>query len=143
MAAALCSPPHMFIIYHHPRPPLLLLLLQAPPGFVFVTGEKQGKVLDGMASYISAQTPLKHCTGADLLAKGMRAVEESRPLAHGERMRHAFVWWHGKMEEPLRCAQYIFAAKNLLDQERARQVGQAKLCVSFEKVGVQCMLCVL
>jgi hypothetical protein len=89
---------------------------------VFVTGEKQVKVLEGMASYISANTHLKSCTGPDLLAKGVAVVEESRPLAPGERMRHAFVWWHGKLDEPLRCAQYIFAAKNLLEQEKAREV---------------------
>jgi hypothetical protein len=32
-------------------PLLLLLLLQPPAGCVFVTGEKQVKVLEGMASY--------------------------------------------------------------------------------------------
>jgi hypothetical protein len=100
---------------------------QAPAGFVFVTGEKQDKVLEGMASYISAQTHLKGVTGPDLLAKGMRAVEESRPLAPGERMRHALVWWPGRTDEPLRCAQYIFAAKNLLDMEKAREVRGLRL----------------
>ncbi|WIA15344.1 hypothetical protein OEZ85_002009 [Tetradesmus obliquus] len=94
---------------------------KAPAGFVFISGDKQDKVLEGLASYIAAQAPLRNITAAQLLAKGLRAVEESRPLAPGERMRHAFVWWPGRTPEPLRCAQYIFAAKNLLEIKEARQ----------------------
>ncbi|WIA35545.1 hypothetical protein OEZ86_003970 [Tetradesmus obliquus] len=94
---------------------------KAPAGFVFISGDKQDKVLEGLASYIAAQASLRNITAAQLLAKGLRAVEESRPLAPGERMRHAFVWWPGRTPEPLRCAQYIFAAKNLLEIKEARQ----------------------
>lgn len=93
-------------------------------------------MLDGLASYISAQTHLKGVSGSDLLAKGMRAVEESRTLAPGERMRHAFVWWHGRMDEPVRCAQYVFAAKNLLDMEKAREVGSLVLAAAGVGMGL-------
>jgi hypothetical protein len=103
---------------------------------VYITGEKQDKVLDGMASYIAATTHLKGMTGPDLFAKGLRTVEESRPMAPGERMRHAFVWWPGRMEEPLRCAQYIFAAKNLLDIPKAREVGSGRWSLMLQEEDV-------
>lgn len=93
-----------------------------PAGYRFLPAEKTHKVLDGIAAYISAVTPLKGVTGRTLSGKGITAVEETRPLGPGERMRHAFVWWDGKMEEPLRCAQYIFAAKAFLEIEAVSEV---------------------
>lgn len=58
---------------------------------------------------------------AALNAKGIRVMEEQRTL--GERMRHAWIWWPGHTREPLRCAQYMFCVRALLDIPACRQVS--------------------
>lgn len=60
---------------------------------------------------------------AALSDAGMMILEDDRPLGPGERMKHAWVWWPGKMTEPLRCAQYVYCVKSLMEIKECKEVG--------------------